>query len=480
MVASAIGETSLQGEIPIVIDEPPSEKLPPGEWLKKNLFSSFSNSLVTIVLGLIALFLLVRFVGYIVDAEWQIIRTNLALFMVGRFPREELWRQWASLYFIITATAFTSSALGRSAYELAVEQDLPAERETLMGLFKRFWPMLFAAVFFVSFARTAPPFIALAVTPLFFLAFREIGWRAPAAIRESAVFIGSLLILASFFVLTGSSGLMGFAVGLVIFAWISTELGRRIFEPGMAGLAKRQGPALIAAVIAWVAIRAIPFDGFGWADWGGIHVTFFVTVVGIVLGLPIGILLAVARRSDLSVLQSFAVLFIEFIRGVPLISLLIFSQVMLAFFLPQGFERPADLTLALIVIMFFSAAYIAEIVRGGLQAVPKGQTEAGQAGGMSAWQIQRMIVLPQALRASIPAMVGQFIALFKDTSLLIIIGVGPDLLGVVGLANAQNEFVGQGLAPLTYMFAAVGFWTFAYTMSKESRRLEMKLGVGTR
>jgi general L-amino acid transport system permease protein len=203
----------------------------------------------------------------------------------------------------------------------------------------------------------------------------------------------------------------------------------------------------------------------------------FTSVVGISLGMPVGILMALGRKSDLPVLKTFSVIFIEFIRGVPPIALLLFSNLMLRLFLPGG--RPADLTLAIIVITGFSAAYIAEIVRGGLQAVPKGQTEAAQASGMSASAVQRLIVLPQALRAVIPAMVGQFIALFKDTSLLSIIGI-LEFLRVSDTSNAQPDFVGKGLAPITYLFVAIGYWAFAYTMSKESRRLETKLGVGVR
>ena len=133
----------------------------------------------------------------------------------------------------------------------------------------------------------------------------------------------------------------------------------------------------------------------------------------------------------------------------------------------------------MIVVTAFSAAYIAEIVRGGLQAVPRGQIEAAQAGGMSVARIQRLIVLPQALRAVIPALVGQFISLLKDTSLLSIIGL-LEFLQTSDVANAQTEFLGQGLVAVTYPFVALGYWAFAYTMSKESRRVEERLGVGVR
>ena len=166
-------------------------------------------------------------------------------------------------------------------------------------------------------------------------------------------------------------------------------------------------------------------------------------------------------------------------RGVPLISLLLFSNLMLLLFFPLGTSIPGELTRAMIVITGFSAAYIAEIVRGGLQSVPTGQIEAAQASGLSPGAVQRLVVLPQALRNVIPAMVGQFIALFKDTSLLAIIGVA-EFLRVSDLANAQPDFRGRGLAAVTYVFVAIGYWAFAYTMSKESRRLERRLGVGIR
>ena len=195
--------------------------------------------------------------------------------------------------------------------------------------------------------------------------------------------------------------------------------------------------------------------------------------------MPFGILLAIGRRSQLPVIKTASVLYIEFIRGVPLISLLLFSGLLLPFFLPIDFDRPTDLTLAIVVIMGFSAAYIAEIVRGGLQAVPKGQTEAAQALGLSPGAQQRFIILPQALRAVIPAMVGQFIALFKDTSLLVTVGI-LEFLGAATIANNQPQFLGRGLAPVTYLFVALGFWAFSYTMSKESRRLEQRLGIGDR
>ena len=460
-------------------DSPPSTKLSPGDWAKKNLFSSPFNSLLTLVVGAIAVFLAILAIRWVINAEFEIVRVNLANFVIGQFPRDELWRHWASGYVFLTAVGLTTGAIARSAHELALSQDLPSEKESLTSMVRRFWAVIVLMIFFVSFARTLPPYIGLAVAFVVIIATREIGWRLPAAIRRSAAFIGATLVVISVLIIAGTSNLGGFVLGALVFAWVSTELGRRDVSTGIAGSAKRLGPALVAGVITWFIIRSIGFEGFGWEDWGGLHLTLFAATVGILAGLPFGIVLALGRRSDLPVLKTASVIFIEFVRGVPLISLLLASNLLLPLFLPVNLARPADLTLAIIMITFFSSAYIAEIVRGGLQAVPKGQTEAAQASGMSAFNVQRLIVLPQALRAVIPAMVGQFIALFKDTSLLSIIGI-LDFLRVSDTSNVQAAFVGRNLASVTNLFIALGYWAIAYTLSKESRRLEAKLGVGTR
>ena len=457
----------------------PSQKLPPGEWMQKNLFSDAKNSILTVIVASIALATTFFIARWIIDSDFAIVRTNLRSFMIGQFPREELWRPWASGYVLLVALGLTTGILARSSYEVALSQDLPAEKESLAGLARRFWAIIAIMVFFVSFARTFLPYIGVAVALGLVLLTRELGWRLPATVRRHGVFIGATLVVVSVLVLAGTSSLGGLVLGLIAFVWVSREMGRRDLPAGLTGLAMQVGPALVAAAVVYFVQLAIPFDGFGWEDWGGLHITLFTTVVGISLGMPIGILLALGRRSDLPVIKTASVLFIEFVRGVPLISLLLASGLLLPLFLPVDFERPANLTLAIVVIMGFSAAYIAEIVRGGLQAVPKGQTEAAQASGMSAASVQRLIVLPQALRAVIPAMVGQFIALFKDTSLLSIIGI-LEFLRVSDTSNAQPEFAGKGLAGVTYLFVALGYWAFAYTLSKESRRLEIKLGVGTR
>ncbi|MDH3425149.1 MAG: amino acid ABC transporter permease, partial [Acidimicrobiia bacterium] len=181
--------------------------------------------------------------------------------------------------------------------------------------------------------------------------------------------------------------------------------------------------------------------------------------------------------STFPALRIMATTYIELIRGVPMIALLLMAQFFIGFFLNTS--TPLSLiTRALVAMTLFTAAYVAEIVRGGLQAVPIGQVEAGQSVGLSAIATTRLIVLPQALRAVIPAMVGQFISLFKDTTLLTIIGVS-EILNVRELAHSQQEFRGFGIAE-TLVFVMFAFWAISFTMSRESQRLERKLGVGER
>jgi general L-amino acid transport system permease protein len=205
----------------------------------------------------------------------------------------------------------------------------------------------------------------------------------------------------------------------------------------------------------------------------------FAVFAGAVIGGALGAALSLSRQSTTPLFWGLSVTFIEFIRGVPLISLLFFGDTMLLFFFPKGFDPPSQVTRAMIVVTAFSAAYIAEIVRGGLQAVDKGQIEAAQAVGLPFGKVQRLIVLPQALRAVIPAMVGQFISLWKDTSLLGFISL-TEILAVSRAANSQPAFQGRGLQDLTFMFVGLIFWVVSYTMSRESQRLEKKLRVAER
>jgi general L-amino acid transport system permease protein len=210
------------------------------------------------------------------------------------------------------------------------------------------------------------------------------------------------------------------------------------------------------------------------ALWGGLFITLVIAITGIVASFPLGIMLALGRRSKLPIIKALSVTFIEVVRGVPLISVLFMASVMLPLFLPPGvtFDK---LLRALIGVALFSAAYMAEVVRGGLQAIPKGQFEAASALGLNYWQTTGLIVLPQALKLVIPGIVNTFIGLFKDTSLVLIIGL-YDLLGMSQIVIKDPAWL--GLAAETYVIAGIGFWIFCFAMSRYSMHVERKLDTG--
>ena len=206
---------------------------------------------------------------------------------------------------------------------------------------------------------------------------------------------------------------------------------------------------------------------------GGFMLTVILGVCGIVCSLPLGILLALGRQSNLTVVRTLSVCFIEFMRGVPLITLLFVASSMLNYFLPPG-TNFSILVRVIIMFTFFSAAYIAEVIRGGIQAIPKGQYEAADALGMNYWQKTRFITLPQALKISIPGIVNTFIGLYKDTTLVVVIGL-LDPLGIGRAALADTKW--NGLSTETYLFVALFFFVSCFAMSRYSLWLENKLNT---
>lgn len=210
------------------------------------------------------------------------------------------------------------------------------------------------------------------------------------------------------------------------------------------------------------------------SQWGGLTLTLVIAAVGIAGALPLGIMLALGRRSDMPAIRVICVTFIEFWRGVPLITVLFMSSVMLPLFLPEGMNFD-KLVRALIGVILFQSAYVAEVVRGGLQAIPKGQYEAAAAMGLGYWRMMGLVILPQALKLVIPGIVNTFIALFKDTSLVIIIGLF-DLLNSIKQATTDPAWL--GMATEGYVFAALVFWIFCFGMSRYSMHLERKLDTG--
>ncbi|MDX1437968.1 MAG: amino acid ABC transporter permease, partial [Anaerolineales bacterium] len=275
--------------------------------------------------------------------------------------------------------------------------------------------------------------------------------------------------------ISGLFGLIMLYAGYMIAGRIF-ETGRLILSVGFSFVF-----ALVLAGILFALLRQIEasetLPGVGTTLWGGLLVTMLLAVVGIVVSFPFGVLLALGRRSDLPAVRWVCTAFIELVRGVPLVTILFMFSIILALFLPAD-SRVDRLVRALIAMIFFSSAYMAENVRGGLQAIPPGQEEAAHALGLPNWQITMRIVLPQALRLVIPAIVGQFITLFKDTTLAIIVGIGEILFIGRSIINSNPEFVQHQME--VFFFIAVIFWIFSYVMSSSSRQLETQLGVGER
>ena len=227
-------------------------------------------------------------------------------------------------------------------------------------------------------------------------------------------------------------------------------------------------------LVGWLLVGGFGLNPVNTDRFGGFMLTLIIGVTGISFSLPIGIGLALGRTSDLPAVRILCVLFIEFIRGVPLIALLFIASTMLNYFLPPG--TTFDLLMrVLIMVTLFSAAYIAEVVRGGLQGIPSGQFEAADSLGLSYWKAQRLIILPQALKISIPGIVNTFIGLYKDTTLVLIIGM-LDPLGIGRASLADAEWA--GLAREVYLFIAVFFFLCCFGMSRYSLYLERKLHTG--
>ncbi|WP_408014946.1 amino acid ABC transporter permease [Rouxiella aceris] len=239
----------------------------------------------------------------------------------------------------------------------------------------------------------------------------------------------------------------------------------------------------------YIACWAVAFPIFTWImlyggflglsrvetrQWGGLTLTLIIAAVGIAGALPLGILLALARRSSLPIVRILSVIFIEFWRGVPLITVLFMSSVMLPLFLTEG-TNIDKLIRALVGVVLFQSAYVAEVVRGGLQALPKGQTEAAESLALGYWKTQGLVILPQALKMVIPGLVNTIIALFKDTSLVIIIGLF-DLFSSVQQATVDPEWL--GMSTEGYVFAAAVYWIFCFSMSRYSQYLEKRFHTG--
>ena len=407
----------------------PTKKPGVGHWIRKNLFRTPLDGFVTVVFGATAVYFVFRlFMFVFVNARWEIIRVNLKLLLVGRWPVEEM-----------TVLAISMAVIGAWGGVIA---GLIAGRQRRTG------------------TSTTEDMAAAE-------RLSDLG-------RRFGLITATLILLL---LLTTNSGPWLTVLGTVVAAlagyWLGRILGRR----------KMSGPA---GWIVTLVLMAVPVAVFFYmasatplAEWEGFMFNLISAGAGIALSFPIGVLLALGRRSKLPLLKSVSVIYIEFVRGSPLFVLLLLANVSLEFFVPEALA-PSKVVRAIVTFTIFSAAYIAEIVRGGLQSVEKGQEEAAKALGLSPFKQTALIILPQALRAVIPAQIGQFIALFKDTTLAgVALGI-LDLLNGASAITQQPDFRGQGLIIESLVFVAFLFWVGSFTMSRESQRLEKKLGVGTR
>jgi general L-amino acid transport system permease protein len=261
------------------------------------------------------------------------------------------------------------------------------------------------------------------------------------------------------------------AVGVVWLLWLNAprrDLGAGYFF-------------VVLPVASFILLNGSSFFGLPIVDtvlWGGVLVTIVVASVGIVISLPLGVLLALGRRSRMPAVRLFSTIFIEFVRGVPLVTVLFMSSVMLPLFVPDQFE-PDKLLRALIGIALFASAYMAVVVRAGLQAIPKGQYEGAMAVGLSYAPMMRLIVLPQALKVTIPNIVNTYIGLFKDTTLVFIVGIF-DLLRTVEVARIDPKWATPVTSTTGYAVAAIFYLVFCYAMSRYARAMEARLAKGDR
>ncbi len=427
---------------------PISETSVPG-WLRKNLFSSWINIILTMISAYI-IYLVVKgvWVWGIQDAVWS-AESRRACFKIskdgacwagvitwidnifyGRYPRQELWRVNVGGLLL------------------------------LMWMVPLWLPRVKGKIFIALTAVFLYPFLAG-----YFFAGGDKGIFMQIMITAAIVCLAAITVHSIIGVLTGRS--------------LPEFLLRGI---GMSGASEKNQRnvllGLLAACLVSVYIWQMGwgFEKVSWTRWGGLFLTLVISGIGIASALPGGIMLALGRRSKMPVIRVFATTFIELFRSVPLITVLFMATTMFPLFMPEGFVLN-KLVQVIIAVCLFNACYMAEVVRAGLQAVPRGQYEGAHTIGLGYWGAMGLIVMPQALKIMIPNIVGSFIGLLKDTTLVSIIG----LFDILGMLRAISEDVPwRGLHHEPLIFGAVLFFVICFVMSKYSRHLEVKLATGNK
>lgn len=392
---------------------PPPDPPGPAKWIRDNLFGSLLNTFLTTLSVAITSLFLYISIQWLKSADWSPVTESPMLYVVGSYPRDQVWRVGIGL----SLTMF------------------------LLGLSAGKWKGLIRSIALLAMIA----YTGIALLPV----------QHPQLSSSMRLYLGgNVLVIALGYL---ASRLKSIKPAMIAASWVLAPLIIMVLFSGF------ENSELFEKVVT--------------TSWGGLMVTFLLAFGGILLSFPIGVLLALGRRSSLIMVRIFSTMFIEGVRGVPLVTILFMFSVILALFLPEE-TRLDRLMRALMALTFFSSAYMAENIRGGLQAVPIGQIEAAKAVGMSNFHTMVLIVLPQAIRTVIPAIVGQFIGLFKDTTLVLIVGIN-DLLGIAkSILSGNSAYL--LLQTEVYIFIAAIYWIFSYFMSLGSRRVETALGVGQR
>jgi His/Glu/Gln/Arg/opine family amino acid ABC transporter permease subunit len=443
----------------------------PGEWVRKRLFNSVLNSVLTVVLIPVVLYLVWRGATFLfVTARWEPVYNNLTLWMVGRYPRAELWRVVAQVVIWSSALGLAWGAAVAGAKARALRAGLPYKEDGALAKARRYGAILGVVALLLAMTRTWGPLIMFATSVALAVALQRFAARTPAP-QVAYLWAGvAVLAVAGFQIVSGFYGTGWLWMGLPIAMAASQYLGGREWPTPRARQLARLGVTIAILAIAFVAYAIVDSPGIGWERWEGLRLNVLAAPIAIVLAFPIGMGLALARRSSFPALRLISTGYIELIRGVPLISLLLMGHLFIGFFLDASAPL-SPLTRAFIVLTMFASAYIAEIIRGGLQSVPKGQIEAGQSVGLSAWKVTRLIVLPQALRNGDPGDGGPVHRPVQGHNAAVHHLDRRDPVRVAVIVHAQAEFRGFGIAE-TLVFVALVFWAITYSMSRESQRLE--------
>ena len=402
-------------------------------WLRENLFSGWVNIALTLMAGYVIWYLVsgiwpwlthsvwdanslsecrsiitATFGEGATGACWAMIRERWNQFLFGFYPQDLYWRPVLAFVLLLAALA----------------------------------PVLFSQI-----PRKVLYFSALYPALAYWLLWGGSGWWPLMVMAGFAAGYAVWLVVSRWSVPLGL--LAGLAMTLVWWLWVAAPLAAELQK------------------LFSLYMTPVRSDRFG-----GFVLSITIGVAGIAMSLPLGIVLALARRSDMPIVKMFAVIFIEFIRGVPLITLLFVASLLLNYFMPPGTNFDIILRV-IIMVTLFAAAYMAEVIRGGLAALPKGQYEAADALGLDYWKAQRLIILPQALKISIPGIVSTFIGMFMDTTLVVFVGLLDPLKGVTDAVRASTDWKGIYWEP--YIFVAVIFFIFCYAMSRYSMYLERRL-----